>query len=78
MSWNYRVTNNNQGYAIREVYYDETTVNSDGLHPVQGYTKPLTGYWETPKELIRSLEMMLDDANRSELLVVADEGEQDG
>ena len=78
MSWNYRVTNNNHGYAIREVYYDETIVNSDGLHPVTGYTQPITGYWDTTEELIKSLEMMLDDANRTHVLVVADEGEQDG
>lgn len=58
MSWNYRVTKNAQGYAIREVYYDEFS-NEDGTFtPVRAFTDPITGYWESITELMEDLNMM--------------------
>lgn len=72
MSWNYRVTKNNLGYAIREVYYDDDIVNEDGTLHVRAFTDPITGYWESISELMDDLNMM-SSAYLNQTLEVSDE-----
>lgn len=62
MSWNNRITKDKDGYAIREVYYDD-----DGT--VAGWTEDdLTGYFDTRAELIKDLKLKLKDAKRFDVL----------
>ena len=67
MSWNYRIlkrTHANTGevsYAIHEVFYDKGKEN--------GWTQePVTFVGDTPEEVIRSLEVALDDARKHPVL----------
>jgi hypothetical protein len=58
MTWNNRITKDKDGYAIREVFYDEQG-------KVEGWTEEaLTGYFETKEDLIADLKLKLKDAKR--------------
>lgn len=65
MSWNYRIlkktTTQGDYFAIHEVYYDKGKEN--------GWTKePVTFIGDTPEEVIRALEMALNDARKHPVL----------
>lgn len=70
MSWNYRIirhTNTNEvggepyWFAIHEVFYDGGKEN--------GWTKePVTFVGDTAEEVVRSLEMALNDARKHPVL----------
>lgn len=75
MSWNYRVTKNANGFALREVYYDKDEIREtlDIDKSVWGYTDPINGYWETREELISALQHMAHEATLRETLEVDDD-----
>ena len=59
MVWNYRVVKGNEGYQLREVYYEERR----GKHRAFAMSQePAAPFGETKEELIAELERMLKDA----------------
>lgn len=71
MTWNYRLTKESTPdgdlYAIREVYYDNTTKK------VLGWTEPIDVTGQSKKECIRTLKMMLKDAKNRPVLELPEE-----
>jgi len=56
MIWNNRITKDNKGFALREVFYDGDT---------KSWTEDvLTEYFDSPDELIKDLERKLQDAKK--------------
>jgi len=65
MVWNYRIIKNTEGsYELVEELRDVGIILEKGMPVIQnGYTENLlTDVYESPKEIIRVLEMMLKDA----------------
>ncbi len=66
MSWNYRIIYHDSiehpYYGLHEIYYNE-----DGI--IDGWTIEASVVGDDKEEIIRSLELMLKDANKSDLLV---------
>lgn len=65
--WNNRITKDKDGFAIREVFYNEKG-------KIEGWTEDaLTGYFETKEDLIEDLELKLEDAKKSNKIIHLDD-----